>query len=139
MSLFSRFFQKKSVIEADDLVFGHITYELGVWTFIPKPPTEGYMITVDALETGPTQQQRDFFQEIRSRISEFEQQARNFIRSHNDEGVDSSRLSVYSVEIGNEIECQLDRFVLEMCDEDAIIIYRVSFAGAEPVAYGFDD
>jgi hypothetical protein len=139
MSIFGSLFKKKPVVEADDPVFGHLTYEQGIWTFIPKPPTGGFMITVDAPETGPTELQRGFFQRIRSRLSEFEQRARDFMRSRVDTGVDVSRLSVYSVEIGSDTESQRELFVLEMCDKDASIIHRVSFTGTEPVDYGFDD
>ena len=139
MSFFRRLFKKKSVIAADDPVFGHIAFEQGIWKFIPNSPTEGFMITVDAPESGPSQLQRDFFQTIRSGVSEFEQRARDFMWSQVDAGVDVSRLSVYSVEVGSDAECQRESFVLEMCDENATIIHRVSFSDFEPVAYGFDD
>lgn len=138
MSFLDSFFKKKPVVEADDAIFGHITYDRGIWTFIPKPPADGFMITVDAPESGPSQLQRSFFQKIHSGLLKFEDRARAFIDSHIDERIDKSRLSVYSVEIGSDIECSLERFVLEMCFEDAIIIHRVSFAGTEAVEYGFD-
>ncbi len=139
MSFFDSLFKKKPIIAADDPVFGPITFEQGIWTFIPKPPTEGFMITVDAPETGPTQLQRDFFQKLCSRLPQFEPRARDFMRSRVDAGVDVSRLSVYSVGIGSDAESRRESFVLEMSDEEAIIIHRVSFAGSEPVDFGFDD
>ena len=139
MSLFGSLFKKKPVVAADDPVFGHITFEQGIWTFIPNPPTEGFMITVDAPESGPSQLQRDFFQKVRASLPDFEQRARDFMRSRVDAGVEVSSHSVYSVEIGSDDESRQQRFVLEMCDAEAIVIHRVSFSGSEPVDYGYDD
>jgi hypothetical protein len=137
MSFLDSFFKKKPVIEADDAIFGHIVYEQGIWAPLPAPPSDGFMIT-EAPESGPNQLQRDFFQKIDSELSDFEERARTFISSRIDGVIDGARLSVYSVEIGSDIDCALERFVLEMCFEDANIIHRVSFAGKEPVEYGFD-
>ena len=139
MSIFGSLFEKKPVIAADDPVFGHITFEQGIWTFIPNPPTEGFMITVDAPESGPSQLQRDFFQKIRASLADFERRARDFMRSRVDPGIEVSSLSVYSVEVGSDDESRQQRFVLEMSDADAIVIHRVSFSGGEPVDYGYDD
>jgi hypothetical protein len=138
MSVFT-LFRKKAIIRADDPAFGHITFERGIWAFIPSPQTEGFMITVDAPESGPSQLQRDFFQNIRARLSEFEQHARDFMRSRVDTGVEVSRLSVYSVAVGNEEETRQRRFVLEMSDPDAHVIHRVTFSGNDAVDYGYDD
>ena len=139
MSIFGSLFKKKPAVAADDPVFGHIAFEQGIWTFIPNPPTEGFMITVDAPESGPSQLQRDFFQKIRTSLADFEQRAREFMRSRVDAGVEVSSLSVYSVEIGSDDESRQQRFVLEMCDAEAIVIHRVSFSGSEPEDYGYDD
>ena len=138
MSLFDALFKKKPVVAADDPVFGHITCDQGIWTFIPNPPTEGFMITVDAPESGPSQLQRDLFQMVRASLSDFEQCARDFMRSRVDAGVEVSSLSLYAVEIGCDEESRQQRFVLEMCDAEAILIHRVSFSGIEPVDYGYD-
>ena len=129
MSIFGSLFKKKPVIAADDPVFGHITFEQAIWTFIPNPPTEGFMITVDAPESGPSQLQRDFFQKVRASLPDFEQRARDCMRSRADAGVEVSSLSVYSVEIGCDDESRQQRFVF----------HRVSFSGSEPVDYGYDD
>src|SRR5262245_15323018 len=96
------------------------------------------MITVDAPESGPTQLQREFFQTIRARLSDYERRAREFMHSRVDPGMDVSRLSVYSVEIGSEDESRRQSFVLEIGAELANIIHRVSFTGSEPVDYGCD-
>lgn len=139
MSILDRLFKKKSVIELNDPVFGRITFDQGIWTFIPSPPTEGFMITIDAPETGPTAEQRVFFQELRSQLTDHEQRARDYMRSRVDDGVDVSRLSIYSVEIGSPEETVRREFVLELSDSEAIMIHRVSFRAREPVDYGFDD
>lgn len=97
MSILGSLFKKKPVITADDPVFGHITFQQGIWTFIPNPPTDGFMVSVDAPESGPSQLQRDFFQKVRAILSNFERRARDFIRSRVEAGVDVSLLSVYSV------------------------------------------
>ncbi len=139
MNIFGSLFKKKPVLAADDPAFGRITFEQDIWTSIPTPAVNGFMIAVDAPESGPSQLQRDFFQKVRARLSEHEQRAREFMRSRVDAGVDVSRLSVYSVEVGSDAECQREGFVLEMSDADAVVIHRVSFAGIEPVDYRLDD
>jgi hypothetical protein len=139
MGLFGSLFKKKPVVAIDDPVFGHITFDQGIWTFIPDPPNDGFMITVDAPDSGPSQVQRDFFQTVRAGLPEFEQRARDFMRSRIDEGLQVSTLSVYSVEVGRDDECQQRSFVLEMSDSDAIVIHRVSFSGSEPIEYTYDD
>ena len=138
MSIFDGLFKKKQV-ELDDPVFGHLTFDHGVWTSIPTPPTSGFMITVAAPEVGPTAEQRSFFQHIRSLLPDLQKQARDYMQSRVDQSVDVSRLSVYSVEIGSVEETGRREFVLELSDEDVIVIHRVSFRADEPVDYGFDD
>jgi hypothetical protein len=139
MSIFDRLFKRKTAISLDDPVFGRLTFEKGIWAFIPNTPTEGFMITVDAPETGPTPRQRGFFQDVRSRLSHFEQLARDFMRSRVDEGVDVPTLSTYSVEIGSAEETVNREFVLELSDLQALVIHRVSFRAEAAVDYGFDD
>ena len=139
MSILGRLLKKKPAIELDDPEFGHITFNQGIWTFIPNPPIEGFMIAIDAPETGPTQEQRTLFQQVRSRLADFEQHAKDYMRSRADHGVDVARLATYSVEIGSADDTARREFVLEMSDLDAIIIHRVTFRGDEAVDYGFDD
>ncbi|MFO1492518.1 MAG: hypothetical protein U1F77_01455 [Kiritimatiellia bacterium] len=138
MSIFVNLFKKKPVIAADDPVFGRITFEQGIWAFIPKSPTEGFMITVDASESGRSQLQRDVFQKIRASLSDFELRARDFMRTRVEPGVEVADLSVYSVEVGSNDESRRQRFVLEMSDSEAIVIHRVSFCGSEAIDYGYD-
>jgi hypothetical protein len=139
MSIFDRLFKKKPVIQMDDPVFGHMTFEQGLWAFIPDPQTEEFMVTVPAPETGPTPEQRALFQDIRSQLSGYEQRARDYMRSRVDKGIDVSALSTYSVAMGSTEETARREFVLELSDSEATIIHRVSFRADEPVEYGFDD
>src|SRR6185369_17398197 len=135
MSLFSRFF-KKPAKATDDPVFGHITYEYGLWVYIPKPEATGFMVSVDASESGPAQSQRDFYLTICANLPEFEGRARDFMRSHADPDIDVSQLSVYSIEIGSDEDCRRQDFVLEMCDKEAHLVHRISFSGKNAVDYG---
>jgi hypothetical protein len=139
MGFFDILFKKKSAVEVQDPVFGAISLTNGIWGYVPKTSDVGFLVTVDAPETGPTDRQRDLFQRIRSSLSDFEHRARDFIRPRVDESVDATRLSVYSVEIGNDDETARQQFVLELSDEDADVIHRVIFRAGEPVDYGFDN
>lgn len=139
MSILDRLFKKKPVKELDDPVLGHLTLEQGIWTFIPDPQTEAFMITVPAPESGPTPEQRAFFEDIRSRLPVFEQRARDYMRSRVEQGIDVSALATYSVAMGSTEETARREFVLELSDSEAIVIHRVSFREDQPVEYGFDD
>ena len=139
MNFFSRIFRRKAVASLDDPVFGHITYESGVWTFLPNPSSRDFMVTVDAVKSGPSQSQRDFFQEILLNLSDFENLARDYVHDHTQLDVEKWKPSIYSLEIGGDEETRCQRFVLEMCDSDANVIHRVSFFRGKPVEYTFDD
>lgn len=126
-------------MKLDDPVFGRIAFDQGIWTFIPSLLTVGFMVTIDAPETGPTTEQRALFQEIRSILMRFEERARDYMRPRVEMGLDVSRLSTYSIGIGNVEETAHQEFVLELSDSEAIVIHRVAFRTGEPVDYGFDD
>ena len=79
MGLFSRFFKKKALIELRDPVFGLITYNRGLWTFLPTKPEDDFMIGVEAPETGPTMRQRNFLSQLRSELAEYERRAREYM------------------------------------------------------------
>lgn len=138
MHFLRKLLKKNPAIAVDDPVFGHITYEQGTWTFIPNPSVGGFMRTISAPESGPSQMQRDFFQMFRRTLPELEKNAREFMRSHIAPGIEVSGLSVYSVEIGGDNETKQQRFIIEMSDYNAIVIHRVSFSGSEAVDYGYD-
>lgn len=139
MSIIDRLFKKKPAIALDDPVFGYLTFDQGIWTFLPTKPEHGFMIGVVASEVGPSDLQRSFFSRVRSDLPEYERRARGYMQSRVDQSVDVSRLSAYSVQVGDEEETRREEFVLELSDEDAFIVHRVSFTAAQPVDYGFDD
>lgn len=139
MGILDWLFKKKATIELDDPVFGHLTFDEVIWSNVPGLAEEAFMITVDAPETGPSVEQRDFFEHVSSRLPDFERRARDYMRSGAHEGVDVSTLSTYSIEIGSQEETVRQEFVLELSDEDAFEIHRVYFSGDQAVDYGVDD
>jgi len=139
MGLFGNLFNKKPVLALQDPVFGPVTYDQGIWTFLPKKPEDGFMIGIDAPASGPSNQQRLFFGRVRSELLAFERRARDYMRSRVEASVDVSRLSTYSVQVGSDEETQREEFVLELSDQDAFVVHRVSFQAGQPTDYGFDD
>jgi hypothetical protein len=139
MSIFGNLFKKKPVIELQDPVFGLITYIQGIWTFLPTKTEDGFMIVVDGPETGPSDQQRSFFKQLRSGLPEYERRARDYMKSRVEQSVDVSQLSTYAVQLGDDEETRAEEFLLELSDKDAFIIHRVSFRAGQAVDYGFDD
>ncbi len=139
MGIFSNLFRKKPTIELRDSVFGPISYDRGVWTFVPKEPKEGFMINVIAAAAGPSELQRVVFSRVRSELAEYERRARDYMTPHLDESVSVSQLSIYAVLIGDDDESQREELVLEFSDRDAFTVHRVSFRKGEPVDYGADD
>lgn len=138
MGLFSKLF-KKPIIELRDPVFGLITFDQGIWTFLPTKPEDGFMIGVDAPEAAPTEQQRAFFNLLRSEFAEYERLARDYMTSRVEPSVIVSQLSTYAVQIDDDEATQRGEFTLEMSDDDAFIVHRVSFRAGQPIDYGFDD
>jgi hypothetical protein len=139
MGLFNHLFKKKPQVELQDPVFGLIRYERGIWTFLPTQPEDGFMIGVDAPEAGPSEQQRAFFGQLRSELSVYERRARDYMVSRVEPSVVVSNLSTYSVQIDEDAATQRGEFTLEMSDDDAFIVHRVSFRAGQPIDYGFDD
>lgn len=139
MSWFHNLFKKQPVIRLADAVFGSITFEHGIWTFLPKKPEDGFLIGVDAPQEGPSAGQRAFFCQVRSELAAYEQKAREYMVSHVTSSVKVASLSTYSVQIGDDEATQREEFVLDLSDEDAFIVHRVSFRAGQPVDYGFDD
>lgn len=127
------------MIELKDPVFGAITYEQGVWTFLPKKLEDGYMIGIVAEEAGPSAQQRDLFTRLRSNLNDYERRANEYMASHEDCSANISQLRIYSVQIHDDAATRCGEFTLEFSDEDAFVIHRVLFRCEQPVEYGFDD
>ncbi len=137
MSFFSCL-RKKQAVEMDDHVFGHMTFDRGIWTHIPVTSAGDYMITVDGVDSGPTAEQRDLFEYIRSRLDDFVRQAQEYMWTR-DKYTDTSGLTVYSVAIGSSEEALHQEFILELSDKDAEVIHHVSFRAGKPIDYGVDD
>lgn len=139
MGWFTKLFQKKPVVELRDPAFGLITFARGIWTFLPTKGEDGFMIGVDAPETGPTERQRVFFCQVLSELAEYERHARDYMASRVQSSVIVSQLSTYSVQIEDDDATLRGEFTLEMSDDDALIVHRVSFRNGQPIDYGFDD
>ena len=127
------------MLELQDPVFGSLNYAQGIWTFLPKEPTDGVLIGVYAPEAGPSGQQRSLFSRVRAELPQFESLARDYIASCAEPSVPVDQLSTYSVQIGDDDATQREEFVLELSDEDAYVVHRVSFKAGRPVNCGFDD
>lgn len=139
MGWFNRLFKKKPQVELQDPVFGLIRYDRGIWTFLPTKPEDGFMIGVDAPNTGPSEQQRAFFSQLSLKLSDYECRARDYMASRVEPSLAVSKLSTYSVQIEADAATQRGEFTLEMSDDDAFIVHRVSFRAGQPIDYGFDD
>jgi hypothetical protein len=139
MSLIRRLFRRKDARSILDPVFGHLTYDHGVWTHVPKSREEGFMVTVAAPASGPSHAHRLLLERVGQTLPTLEQKAREFIRNVGLSESDVTRLSVYSLEMGTEAETQSGRFVLELSDADASVIHRVSFRDGAPAHYTHDD
>ncbi len=122
-----------------DPVFGPITYELGGWTSRPDSPETGFMISIDAPESGPSTLQREFFDRIRNNLIVLERKAKDYLKLEAEPGLDIEALRIYSLVLGTNLEIQSDRFVIEFANSEEIVIHRVSFEAERPVAYSLDD
>jgi len=123
----------------EDSVFGRIAFEQGVWIFIPAVGTKGFMVTIVAPASGPSDMQRDCFRQIRSRLAAFQHESLEFIQARLGASINVARLSIYSVEIGADEESRHGRFTLEFSDSDAAVIHRISFDNSRPMGYAHDD
>lgn len=139
MGLIRRLFGKRQSQTRDDPDFGSITYHCGIWTHVPDREDLGYMVTICASESGPSDKQRALFRDIRAKLTQLERAAKDFINSEARGELDAAALSVYSLEIGADDDVAADRFVLELSDADQDLIHRVSFHAGQPVAYTCDD
>jgi hypothetical protein len=134
-----RVFGNQHPSKIDDPVFGLIIHKRNIWSHIPDAETDGFMVTIDAPITGPSDMQREHFQKIQSALVTLRQQSLAFIKMKARKSVDARGLSIYSVGVGDDEDCQKERFVLEFSEENADLIHRVSFDGGQPKEYGFDD
>ncbi|MCZ7649083.1 MAG: hypothetical protein M5U26_28155 [Planctomycetota bacterium] len=141
MGIFDFLFKKKPVIRLEDPVFGALEYDSYIWCTVIKPDNEKYepFVTIDAGEEGPSDRQRQLYMEIQERLPEYLERGRAHTKAHAYMPVEASELNVYSFAIGDSEETARQEFVLELTDEDAAFIHRVTFRGTEPVDYGCDD
>jgi hypothetical protein len=139
MSFLSHIFKKKAELVLHDSVFGDIKYNNGTWCHIPELLVGGYMISIDAPESGPDNLQKRLFQKIVKDLPDYEKKAKDYINETEVEELDVNLLSIYSIEIGNVIEVQRELFVLELSDSDAHTIHRVTFQGSGILEYECED
>ena len=64
VSAFEKWLRMRRVMEIQDPIFGRLRYQRGLWVFIPNAGDGGFMISVAAPSTGPSEGQRDFFTQI---------------------------------------------------------------------------
>ena len=62
MSIFDRLFKKKPVLDLEVSVFGHLTFDDGTWICTAE---DGFVVTVQAPESGPIPEQRALCQELK--------------------------------------------------------------------------
>lgn len=140
MSIFSKIFGRKEPPTRIDPVFGIIKFENALWSHIPPQREAGFMVIIDAPESGgPSDSQRGFFQKINTELSIWIGRARQHDKEKSEAGFDVIALDVYSVIIGNEQDTLANQFTIELCDENAFKIHGVRFKGSVPVEYYCDD
>lgn len=139
MGFLSNWFKRKRIVTLHDPVFGYITWEQGIWTFLPEKLTEGFMIEIDAPQTGPTEFQRAFFTRLRPALPEYEQRARDYIARQAEKDVDPAQLTIYAVQIENDEETAHEAFLMELADAEASVVHWVAFRAGQPEEYGCDD
>lgn len=139
MGFLSNWFKRERIVTLHDPVFGYITWEHGIWTFLPEKLTEGFMIEIDAPQTGPTELQRSFFTRLRPALPEYEKRARDYIATKAEPGVIPSELTLYAVQIQNDDETRQEAFLLELADAEASVVHWVAFRSGQPEEYGVED
>jgi hypothetical protein len=139
MGLLGKLFKRKISPCLEDPAFGHIEYERGLWSFVPQTRGEGFMISIEAPLSGPSELQRLFFQSVRDELGLWKERARAFIKTQEGVEIDPQSLDVYAGIIENDLQTPGGVFTLEMSDANAFEIHRVTFRGAEAVEYGCDD
>lgn len=138
VSIFRKLFTRNALTVIDDPVFGRITFESGLWSFIPQSEGDGHMVVIDAPETGPSPQQRDFYLKISRDLAGWENKARDYMQQRFPSNATVRTLATYAVIVGSEDETRSGTFTLELSDDEASEIHRVTFGGESPVSYEMD-
>lgn len=138
---------KKSVkqptrLTLEDAVFGQIEFEsmqdFGMWCHIPTNDT-GHMITIVAPASGPTQLQRNFYTKLQPDLAALETEAKTFVSNQPNAPANLSRMTLYSVAVGEDVELSSGQFAIELSDENADEIHVVEFHNGKPAYYSVDD
>jgi hypothetical protein len=132
-------FKSKTKVTLHDPVFGLIEWDSGIWTALPVEPESGHMTGVVASAQGPSDQQRQFYLELKSSLPELVKKSLGFMSTQATFKVDVSRLELYGVGIGSNEECVKGDFDLEFSDSEAKTIYCVFFENHEPAQCGWED
>jgi len=122
----------KRALVIDDPVFGKISFDEPFWVFTPGPGPSAFTILIEAPCSGPTDVQRQFFQQVVANLADFSRRCLAFIELSADPPVDMRSLSVYSVTVGSDDDCRCTTFVLEFSDEAADNVHRVQIEEGQP-------
>lgn len=125
--------------EFQDPVFGKIVFEHGVWSSVPRAGSNEFMLTIVAPVTGPSEQHRQLGNKLLCNLAALKNAALEFMKSRGFSSSYLSSLAIYSVEVGTGEDLLNEAFTLELSDDSATIIHRVSFRLGHPVTYECDD
>lgn len=139
MSIFANLLKKKKQIVLSDPVFGEISFNKDMWTYIPPPNVDEPMIIIEAPEEGPSEEQRKYYINLKQRTSSIVSEAINFIKKEHISNLDLNKLGLYSIIIGSLTEIEKNMFVIELSDDKAEDIHRVEFENNQPIRYVVDD
>jgi len=130
MNLFSRILSSRKPRQLDDPVFGSLEFDRGLWARIPKE-TKGFILVLIAPESGPVEEQREFFRTLSRSLEATVESARRFIQKSAGD-IDACNLALYAVDIGSPEEIAQGIFVIEFLDADQNQIHRAEFVGGTP-------
>lgn len=139
MTWIRKLFAKPLVIQ--DPVFGAMTFDNGIWTALPKSNLECMTIVISE-SSGPTGIQRELFRQIQKRADSLIDYAREFVDRQVgkiDDSINTSRLTVYAIVVGDDPESERSEFTLEFSDADAYVIHCVEFRDWSPTRYWIED
>ena len=134
----SKLFRKSPVQTLSDPVFGSLERQGDSWVAIPSDPENGFMVIVEAGDSGPSIRQQRFFERTVANLTRHEAEAKSFIGPQNAE-LDLRSLEIYALVIGFEEELERGEFVIELSDKDAHEIHGIYFKWLIPSQYGIDD
>ncbi len=131
-------FRRSQIHTLNDPSFGAIQFERGLWASLPNA-SAGWSVIIDAPPTGPSDEQRALFLRVKEQLQEIREKAVAFIEEQTGASETIHALQVYAIEIGEDEDCSVERFVIELADAQADTIRRVRFERCEPKEYSCDD